>query len=270
MHLAGLIMCGWWATGLAASSRSRSISSASSNNPSSHTNAADRDRAKSKSGSSAPSSKERPAFSYSDTSDLSMPKLAALLNGGDYGDVFSKSFQDAFTAAEEGSIQQQGAKAKPDVSAQTSQQEQSSTTKQTPFLYVSDPSLHTEKNCYIIKLANSAEKDTFRKLSEVFGALDAKIHRTYTSGFKGYTICFPENILPLSILREIPWIEHVERENVIKSTQIQEKAPWGLARLSSPDVHSSSYGFDATGRGVSVFVIDSGLFPTKGIVCPSS
>lgn len=195
-------------------------------------------------------------FSYSDTSDVIMPKLVALLKSGDYNGVFRKSTDEL-----DGMNDFNG---KPTENVINQDLVQQASQPASNFLYVSDPSSHTRTNCYIVKLSNSVEGDMFRKLSEVFGALEAKVHRTYRHGFKGYTLCFPDNVLPLSIMKEIPWIEHVERENVVRAVQTQENAPWGLARLSRPDVNSKSFGFDSAGRGVSVFVIDSGLYANNG------
>ena len=104
----------------------------------------------------------------------------------------------------------------------------------------------------------------FEKLHDVFGMIEAKIYKRYKHGFLGSSICFPENTLPLALMREISSIEFIERDNIVRAAQIQEDAPWGLARLSSPDPRSSYYSFDGTGQGVTIYVIDSGLSETKG------
>jgi len=201
--------------------------------------------------------KDKGLFAYSDTSDVIMPKLVALLKSGDYNGVFRKSTDELdhlndFNGTPSDHVVNQNLVQQGSKSASN-------------FLYISDPSSHTGTNCYIVKVSDSVENDMFRKLSEVFGALDARVHRTYKQGFKGYTLCFPDNVLPLSIMKEIPCIEHVERENIVKAIQVQDNAPWGLARLSRPDIGSKTFGFDSAGRGVSVYVIDSGMYANKGI-----
>lgn len=202
-------------------------------------------------------------LNYTDNSETVIPKLKMLMSSGNYSDVFRKPADfDPDVTTDDGDtadtiVPQDGTR--PDTES-TIHQSQS----QGHFLYVPNPEKHTENNCFIVKIKESVEKETFEKLSAVFGVLDAKIHKKYQHGFIGYSLCFPGNILPLSIMREIPWIEFIERDNIVSASQIQEDAPWGLARLSSPDMHSQSFGFDATGEGVSVYVIDSGLVRTKG------
>lgn len=132
------------------------------------------------------------------------------------------------------------------------------------FLFIPDPKNHTADNCYIVKVKSSASGEILKKLNQLFGAISAKIKKQYKHGFRGYHVCFPGNNLPLALLREIPSIEFVERDNIIKATQVQENAPWGLARLSNPDPRQKSFGFDGTGEGVTVYVLDSGVAKTKG------
>jgi hypothetical protein len=203
------------------------------------------------------------SFNYTDNSELLLPDLQKLLLTGNYSDVFADLPPDLIEPEDENrSSTTDTASAISQLSADQ-QQSVISAPLQDSFLYISQPEQHTENNCYIVKIRESAEKATFDKLTEIFGALQGKIHKKYKTGFKGYTICFPTNVLPLTIMREIPLIEFIERDRRVRSSQIQEQAPWGLARLSSPDMNSQSFGFDATGEGVSVYVIDSGLEATK-------
>lgn len=203
-------------------------------------------------------------FNYTDTSDIIMPKLQKLLMTGNYTDIFTKPSDNQ---EEEESDKQEESSDHPDDHTINQQTISQTHALQLPnydnFLYISQPEGHTTDNCYIVKIRENVEKATFEKLAEVFGVLEAKVHKAYKHGFKGYSICFEQNVLPLTIMREIPWIEFVERDKKIKASQIQEPAPWGLARLSSPDLSANSFGFDATGEGVSVYVIDSGLEQTK-------
>lgn len=206
-------------------------------------------------------------YNFIDSSKTAMEKLRSLINSGKYSELFgtnideihSRIFLNSDQVAIEGTVSQQGHSR-----ILNSRQKDSA---DDPFYYSSNPNQHTSQNCYIVKMKPSVEKSVFEKLSDVFGIIDAKIYKTYRHGFLGYSICFPENTLPLLLMKEISAIEFVERDNVIKATQIQEDAPWGLARLSSPDPKSSYFGFDGTGQGVTVYVIDSGLSEIKGINC---
>lgn len=194
-------------------------------------------------------------------------RLNTLLLWENYTEVFEKPVEDLrhnIFASEkgesfDGSISQQS-------QSSHNVHQQPISSKDDTFFYSSTPDKHTSQNCYILKMKSSVEKVVFEKLSEIFGAINAKIYKKYIHGFIGYSICFPENTLPLALMKEIPSIEFVERDHVIKASQIQENAPWGLARLSSPDPKSSYYSFDGTGKGVTVYVIDSGLEKTKGTI----
>jgi hypothetical protein len=203
-------------------------------------------------------------FNYTDSSEAAVMKLEAMINLGNFVDVFGKSFDDLHSNIKlngsvevpEGLLTQQSNSQ----SFRANQKEASSDT----FFYVSNPDQHTSQNCYIVKIKSSVSKTIFEKLHEVFGLIEAKVYKKYKHGFLGYSICFPENTLPLALMREIPSIEFIERDNIIKAAQIQDDAPWGLARLSSPSPKSSFYSFDGTGQGVTVYVVDSGLYDTKG------
>lgn len=203
-------------------------------------------------------------FDFVDNSEAAVMKLEAMISSGKFPDIFGKSFDDLHAnvrlnrsfKATDGIFSQQS-------NAQPSRAQQKESGHDT-FFYASSSDKHTSQNCYIVKIKSSVEKPVFEKLHDVFGMIEAKVYKRYKHGFLGYSICFPENTLPLALMREIPSIEFIERDNIIKAAQIQDDAPWGLARLSSPDPKSNYYSFDGTGQGVTVYVIDSGLSKTKG------
>lgn len=205
-------------------------------------------------------------YNFVDSSKVAMEKLRSLTNYGKYSELFganideiqSRIFSNSDQVFIDGTVSQQ--------SHSRTLNSQQKDIGDSIFYYSSSPEQHTSQNCYIVKMKSSVEKSVFEKLSEVFGIIDAKIYKKYQHGFLGYSICFPENTLPLLLMKEISAIEFVERDNVIKAAQIQEDAPWGLARLSSPDPKSSYFGFDGTGQGVTVYVIDSGLSKINGII----
>lgn len=201
------------------------------------------------------------SFNFVDSSRTAIDKLKEIISAGDYSDVFGRSFDDIRSNLDAGgSVPHDGSVSQQSNSVRASQKGSINDT----FLYVSSPENHTSQNCYIVKVKSSVEKRLFEKLHEVFGMIDAKVHKKYQHGFLGYSICFPENTLPLALMKEIPSIEFIERDNIVKASQVQEDAPWGLARLSSPHQGSTHYNFDGTGEGVSVYVLDSGLVETSG------
>lgn len=201
-------------------------------------------------------------FNFTDNSNALLSNLKEFFISGNFSDIFESSF-DAF----EFGVNQHLYFKRETVSEQQLRKStiQIPTNDINSFLFVSNPNSHTPENCYIIKVKESVGHAAFEKLRVIFRALGAKINKKYQHGLRGYSVCFQDGFLPLSILREIPSIEFVERDNIISSSQIQEDAPWGLARLSSPQKKSSQFSFDSTGEGVTVYVIDSGLEKIQGI-----
>jgi cerevisin len=90
------------------------------------------------------------------------------------------------------------------------------------------------------------------------------VKRVYTETLKGYSGHFDEHTLGL--IRAAPEVEYVEHDSVVWASEIQNGAPWGLARISHRERLRLStfqkYEFDADGgEGVDVYVIDTGNFP---------
>lgn len=203
-------------------------------------------------------------FNFTDSSETAVKKLEAMISAGKFSDIFGKPFEDLFSNV---MISRSVESSNIYFSQQSNYQSNRVYQKEAisdSFFYASNPEQHTSQNCYIVKMKPSVDKRIFEKLHDVFGMIEAKVYKKYKHGFLGYSICFPENTLPLALMREIPSIEFIERDNIVKAAQIQENAPWGLARLSSSDPKSSYYSFDGTGQGVTVYVVDSGLSFTKG------
>lgn len=123
-----------------------------------------------------------------------------------------------------------------------------------------DPDYRTAENCFIIGLHSGAEQDVISLLSKSLEVFNGSTTDTLLHSVKGTFSCFPEKILPLTLLTKIPWLKLVERDSVFSSSQIQSNAPWGLSRISNPALPiSGKFGFQYTGSGVDVFVMDSGI-----------
>lgn len=205
-------------------------------------------------------------FNFIDNSKEVITKLTKLVESGKYSDVFENTMDQIHSRIFSNIDQTEDLGSVSLLSHSHSLNSLQKDQNDDMFFFSSNPDQHTSENCYILKMKSSVKKSVFEKLSDIFGAIDAKIYKKYQHGFLGYSICFPDNTMPLSLMKEISAIEFVERDNIIKASQIQEDAPWGLARLSSPDPKSTYYGFDGTGQGVTVYVIDSGLSKIKGSI----
>jgi len=88
------------------------------------------------------------------------------------------------------------------------------------------------------------------------------IRNIYDGHVKGYSGHFSERVI--NELRTMPEVELVERDQIVHTTDVQNLAPWGLARISHrPKLGWSTftkyvYNGDG-GEGVDVYVIDTGI-----------
>ncbi|KAI0292817.1 peptidase S8/S53 domain-containing protein [Russula brevipes] len=91
---------------------------------------------------------------------------------------------------------------------------------------------------------------------------DSGIRHVFNSYIKGYTGKFTDRVIQR--IREMPEVDYVERDQIVKAQEVQSSAPWGLARIS----HRPKLGFgtfnkyeyeDNGGEGVDVYVIDTGI-----------
>ncbi|KAK9899261.1 hypothetical protein P389DRAFT_141798 [Cystobasidium minutum MCA 4210] len=87
-------------------------------------------------------------------------------------------------------------------------------------------------------------------------------HHIDIADFKGYTGKFTEETL--NFIRSHPAVAFVEKDSVVKAMEIENGAPWGLARIShrAPLRLSTlgKYEFEESGgEGVDAYIIDTGI-----------
>jgi cerevisin len=94
---------------------------------------------------------------------------------------------------------------------------------------------------------------------------DHGIHHTYRIGdFKGYAGRFDDRVL--DAIRKSHQVAFVEQDSYVHTTKVQSHAPWGLARISSPDrltidnYDKYYYRGGLTGMGIRVYIIDTGIY----------
>jgi subtilisin family serine protease len=117
-----------------------------------------------------------------------------------------------------------------------------------------------KRNCFILRFYSSADRKILQQFEDLMASCQGKLHVAYEAAVKGQTICFPDNELPLNLLKEIKWIKALERDRLYKASQVQANAPFGLARLSGANLPmNGTFGFDYTGKGVNVYIVDTDM-----------
>ena len=135
------------------------------------------------------------------------------------------------------------------------------TDSENSFFKTGDKNRMTKNNCYIIRIKENSTKDVFSDLESVFKSINGEVKKSFKHGIKGYSICFPDGILPLNLLKSIPWISYIERDQIIGFRQVQTNAPWGLARITDPtNLNGNQFSFNLTGEGVNIYTLDSGIW----------
>ncbi|EGO00785.1 hypothetical protein SERLA73DRAFT_178725 [Serpula lacrymans var. lacrymans S7.3] len=141
-----------------------------------------------------------------------------------------------------------------------------------PF-HVSEHPHGTINNSYIVVLKDDVHQAVMQnhfnflemahESDSFLGDVEASgVHHVYDGNLKGYAGEFTEGVLEQ--IRQMPEVEYVERDQIVRTTGTQIGAPWGLARISHRPRLSfstfSKYLYDVEGgEGVDVYVIDTGI-----------
>lgn len=128
-------------------------------------------------------------------------------------------------------------------------------------------------NRYIVVLKDEAAgpRGEDSLASQVGNSLAAtyggNVEHVYTHVLNGYSVEMSEQ--EATTLSQDPRVEYVEEDGETSPTQINEETSpaatqsnvtWGLDRIDQPDRPlNNSYNYNATGAGVNVYVIDSGI-----------
>ena len=113
--------------------------------------------------------------------------------------------------------------------------------------------------CYILRVSQDTSKLQSRRIRSLMRGYGMNLRKVYPSYQKGFLACAASEA-SLGHLKSQGLFTYIEEDRAVKSLQIQKDAPWGLSRLSNPNLPiSGSYTFQRTGKGVNVYILDSGV-----------
>ncbi|MEU2154452.1 S8 family peptidase [Streptomyces sp. NPDC019396] len=115
------------------------------------------------------------------------------------------------------------------------------------------PTATAVQNSWIVVL-----KDGRTQVTDLAAENDVTPLRTYSSVLKGFSAAMTK--AKAAHLAADPRVAYVEQNAVIRISETQSKAPWGLDRLDQRELPlSTTYSYGTTASNVNAYVIDTGI-----------
>ena len=112
---------------------------------------------------------------------------------------------------------------------------------------------------YIVVFRGGTDVD--RESSRIAAALGGKVTHRYHAALRGMAIELPA--AAAAALANVPSVALVEQDQIMTTTTTQTGPTWGLDRIDQHALPlSASYTYDATGAGVTAYIIDTGILFT--------
>ena len=122
---------------------------------------------------------------------------------------------------------------------------------------------------YIVKITPEARAAVESAIKKAGGRIDGQ----FKYAFDGFVVNLPDMLIPL--LKKIPNILTVEKDMPISGLAIQENQTptpsWGLDRVdqreavSTASGYQGNYGYRSAGRGTTIYIGDTGIFPHEDL-----
>src|SRR5688572_11530594 len=119
-------------------------------------------------------------------------------------------------------------------------------------------------NRYIVVLEENNDRshpaDVATAAREVNESYPGAIVDVYENAIRGYAVEMSE--AEAQKLSRDPRVKFVEEDGIVETQSVQPNATWGIARIDArarPTLPDTNFEYYATGRGVNVYVIDTGV-----------